>query len=251
MAEPLLRVEQDGPVRHLILDRPGQRNALSRALIEDLLAALQDAAASPEVGAVVLRGEGAGFCAGADLKETAALVRESDVRGHAARLRLLLETLVTLAKPVVAQVHGFALGAGCALVLSCDAAFCAPGTRFGYPEARHNIVPALVAPGLVRLVGRRAAFDLLGTGRLLDADEACALGFARGVPQAQDLPDAVRAYASGLAGQAGDFVPAIKALLDEVEDAPFAVAMARAMEANVRSRMARVAAQTRLAAGEG
>lgn len=110
---------RDG-VGHIVLNRPESRNALNSDLMHALYNAFSEADADPSIRVMVLRGEGKGFCAGADLKATAALADESAVRAHAKLMRLLLETPAALNKPLIAQVHGFALGAGFALALACD-----------------------------------------------------------------------------------------------------------------------------------
>ena len=94
---------------------------------------------------------------------------------------------MVLAKPVIAAVNGYAMGGGCGLALSCDLALAGESARFGYPEVKHGIVAAIVMAGLVEHVGRKAAFDLVATGRTLDAHEARQLGMVNRVVADADL----------------------------------------------------------------
>lgn len=242
LPDDVLIIEDHGPVRHLVLNRPAKRNALAAPLMAALLDAFEAAGADPKVGAVLLRGAGAGFCAGADLKETADLTEEAGIRAHADRLRRVLAAPQALGKPVVAQVHGFALGAGSGLALGCDAVFADPATSFGYPEARHAILPALVVPALVHRLGRTAAFELLATGRTFDGAEAATLGLAR-LAQGADLAAAAQRHAEALAARPPGLAGAIKALVREVEPLAPEAALMHAMEANVQARLARAAAR--------
>ena len=155
----LVLIRHSDGVQHLTLNRPDKRNAMSRALIHALKAAFEACDADPAVRVVVLDGAGAGFCAGADLTETGAIATEDGASAHANLIASLLITPRTLSKPVIAQVHGFALGAGCGLALACNSIVCANDARLGYPEMARGVLPALVVPLLVRDVGRKAAFE--------------------------------------------------------------------------------------------
>ncbi|MBA4790727.1 MAG: enoyl-CoA hydratase/isomerase family protein [Rhizobiales bacterium] len=238
--DDLLHVIDHGAVRHLVLNRPGARNALNARLMDALMAALEEAGRTPGVRSVLLRGNGAGFCAGADLKETAALADAASIRSHADRLGRLLLAPSGLGKPVVAQVHGFALGAGCALALACDVVIAAGDARFGYPEIRHGMLPALVVPGLVQRLGRARAFDLLTSARVFDGREAAALGLAH---LAEDVGMAAETRAAELAAAPDGLIGRVKALIDAVEGVPLESGMKRAADANVGARLERLAAQ--------
>ncbi|MBX6375943.1 MAG: enoyl-CoA hydratase/isomerase family protein, partial [Acetobacteraceae bacterium] len=143
----MIRRETRGRVLLLTLDRPAKRNALDRALCEALLAALGE---TGDAAALVVAGAGPSFCAGADLGEWRAL--EADPAAREARAALgeaLLAAPGEVPKPVVAAVHGAAMGAGAALALGCDMVVMAEGARLGYPEARQGIFPSGVAPSLL------------------------------------------------------------------------------------------------------
>ncbi|MDI1345526.1 MAG: enoyl-CoA hydratase/isomerase family protein [Pseudolabrys sp.] len=226
-------------VRHLTLCRPEARNSLNHDLMRTLCDYLCEADVAPGVRVIVLRGEGKGFCAGADLKATAILADEAAVRAHAALMRQLLDLPPTLGKPVIAQVHGFALGAGLALALACDVAICTESAILGYPEARHGILPALVMPSLLRLVGAKVTFDMLATGRLIDGKAAHELGFARSVPD-DDVEKAASEYAADLSSRPDDFVRLLKQLMRNATGLSPKAAMAAAEQANIESRLRRL-----------
>jgi enoyl-CoA hydratase/carnithine racemase len=211
----MILVEDHGRVRVLRLNRPEKRNALNGPLCSALLAALRAADADADVAAVVLAGSGAGFSAGADLAERA-LLRE-DPAAQTARARLSLELLAApgaMGKPVVAALHGAVVGAGATLGLVCDLAVAAEDLRLSFPEAKHDILPTLVAPTLLRHLGPKDAFDLLATGRVVGAAEALALRLVnRVVP-----PVALVETACALAESAALYGPAsmrrVKAMIN-------------------------------------
>lgn len=234
----LVLIRHSDGVQHLTLNRPDKRNAMSRALIHALKAAFEACDADPAVRVVVLDGAGAGFCAGADLTETGAIATEDGASAHANLIASLLMTPRTLSKPVIAQVHGFALGAGCGLALACDSIVCANDARLGYPEMARGVLPALVVPLLVRDVGRKAAFEFLSAGRAIDAARASAMGLARPVAPAE-LASSTSRLAAELAQQPPHLMAALKALINSAEDLPLAEAMQHAFTANVASKLGR------------
>ncbi len=238
MSEPVLLSETQGAVRVLRLNRPDKLNALDTALTQALLDALEVADADEAVRAVVLTGEGRAFCAGADLAEFRDLTPEHGQRvARRADLTSRCQSAAQrMSKPVVAAVQGAAVGGGAGLAIGCDMAVAATDLKFGYPELRHSIVPALVMTGLVRQLGRKTAFELISLGRLLGAEEAVALGlFNRAVP-----PDEVEAAALEIAGRWAAANPqamaAAKSLFYRVADLPFDAAMAAGRDVNALMR---------------
>jgi enoyl-CoA hydratase/carnithine racemase len=192
--------DRDGRVRLLRLDRPHKRNAMDRAMIEVLLAALRAAAEDPTVAAIVLAGAGGGFSAGADLAEMKQLAADPAARAARSALTIaLLDAPQGVPKPVVAAVQGAAMGAGASLALACDAVVMTEDSRLAWPEAKHAMLPRLVAPVLLRHVPPKLAFDLLATGRDVPAREALALGLATRIAPAAEVEDAACAYAAAAA----------------------------------------------------
>jgi len=186
LTEPPLFEEQRGAVRWLRLNRPQQRNALSPLLILTLRDALARAARDPEVKAVCLTGSGEkAFCAGADL---GAMSGEGVLAAHEERREYagLLLDLRRLEKPVVAVVNGHALAGGLGLVCGCDLAIAADDAQFGTPEIDVGLFPYMALATIRACVGRRAAMELVLTGRRIDAAEAVRVGILnRAVPRAE------------------------------------------------------------------
>ena len=179
-------------LRLLRLARPEKRNALDRATVEALLAALVAAGDDAAVTAVILAGAGPGFCAGADLAEMKALAADEAARQARSALTVaLMDAPRRVPRPVIAAVHGAAMGAGASLALACDMVVMAEDARLGWPEARHGMLPRLVAPVLLRHLPPKPAFELLASGRAVEAEEASALGLVnRVVPAAALIAEA-------------------------------------------------------------
>lgn len=234
-ADLVLSDDQDG-VRCLVLNRPDKLNALNPRLIATLRTALADAEADPAINAVVLAGAGRSFCAGVDTAHLGSLRTEGAVRAHAEALGGLLGALGGMATPVVAAVHGYALGAGAGLVSACPLAVAETAAVFGYPEAGRGVLPALVVPPLVAAVGRRLAYDLLVSGRRFGADEAYDIGLVTRLAEGPALP-----MAMALAGEVAGLVPGlagrIGALVRDCADRSLADGLDVAVAANIRHRL--------------
>ncbi len=182
MAEPIVKVKKHVPSGTIILNRPDQRNALTRAMIDELMQALDDFHQEKSVRAVILTGSGTAFCSGMDLSEmheTASLgQRESQDQWHedAVKYRDLIEKMLIFPKPIIAAVNGPAVAGGAGLVLASDIVLAASEARFGFPEPRRGIVAGLVAPLLTFRAGGGTAARLLLTGQLIDSAECFRLG---------------------------------------------------------------------------
>ena len=162
------------------LNRPDAMNALSRELVADLAAALEDVAADDSVKALVVRGEGRCFCAGADLKYFQDAFQSPDaLREYLSEINGVLFQLEALPVPVIAVVHGFALAGGLELMMACDMALVADDARIGDQHVNFGLMPGGGSTiRLPRLVGPQRAMDLLTTGRWLNGPEAVAWGLA-------------------------------------------------------------------------
>jgi len=231
-------VEDHGPVRVLTLNRPEKLNALDTALTRSLSEAFTAADAGRDVRAVVLTGAGRGFCAGADLGEFSSLTPEhADAVLERAALTAKLQVQARqLRVPVVAAVRGAAVGGGAGLAIGADMVVAGTDLKFGYPELKHSIVPALVMTGLVQHLGRKLAFELVSTGRLLTAAEA----FEHGLVNRVVAPDEVLPAALGIAEQWAEVEPraiaAAKDLLYRVADLPTDAAMRAGQDVNALMR---------------
>jgi methylglutaconyl-CoA hydratase len=175
-----LRIERDGDVLRVTLARPASRNAFDAALIAELSEAFVDVGTAR---AVVLSGEGASFCAGADVEWMRASVdldREANV-ADANALRGMLEAIDRCPAPVVAVVHGHALGGGVGLVTVADIVLADPGTVFAFSEVKLGIVPAVISPYALRRIGESAARRYFVTGERFDAETALRIGLVHEV----------------------------------------------------------------------
>src|SRR4051812_37926981 len=196
-AAPLL-VEDTAGVRTLVLNRPERRNALSLALLQDLLAALAETAADTSVHAVVVRGEGPAFCAGHDLSEMTgcSLPVARELFDTCSELMMAIHRLP---QPVIAQVHGIATAAGCQLVAACDLAIASEDARFATPGVRIGLFCSTPMVEVSRAVGRKRALEMLLTGELVDARTAADWGLVNRVVPADELDDAALALAEKIA----------------------------------------------------
>ncbi|WP_217578691.1 enoyl-CoA hydratase/isomerase family protein [Mesorhizobium sp. GbtcB19] len=235
---PVLTIESRGPVRVVVLNRPDKLNALdtelTRALHDALVAADRDA----DVRAIVLTGAGRAFCAGADLSEFKHLTPANQhlVEQRADLTCRTQAMLQKLSKPVVSAVRGAAVGGGAGLAIGCDMMVAATDLKFGYPELKHSIVPALVMTGLQRSLGRKAAFEMISLGRLIGAEEALKLGLANRVVEPDQVVDAAVAIAEQWAAANPRAMAAVKALYYQVADLPYDEAMAAGRDVNARMR---------------
>jgi enoyl-CoA hydratase/carnithine racemase len=201
MNAPLLLEEHDDGVLRLTLNRPEARNALSAALMSALLEALGRAAKDPEARVVAITGAGPAFCAGHDLRELRSDPRRETYERLFAQCSELMLAIVRLAKPVIAEVHGVATAAGCQLVATCDLAVAAEDARFATPGVNIGLFCSTPMVALTRAVGRKAAMEMLLTGKLIDANTAQAIGLVNRVVPREELRQAVDGLAHEIAGK--------------------------------------------------
>ncbi|ETF01081.1 enoyl-CoA hydratase [Advenella kashmirensis W13003] len=182
-SRPVLVNCADG-VAHLSLNRPDSRNALNQEMRDALKDALLTAEADDRIRAILVTGEGANFCAGADIRQ---LEARSTLSSSWAPERL--DTVVeSLSKPVVGALHGYVLGGGMELSLTFTIRLIADNFQGGFPEVKLGVFPALGGTQrLPRLIGEARTLDLMLTGRVFDANEALALGIAAEVVAADQL----------------------------------------------------------------
>jgi enoyl-CoA hydratase len=180
-------VERRGRVGLVTLNRPEALNALNKATMDELVAAVTAMDTDPEVGAVVVTGAGKAFAAGADIKEMAA---QGYMDMYAADWFRGWEDFTRLRIPVVAAVSGFALGGGCELAMMCDFIIAGDNAKFGQPEINLGVLPGMGgSQRLTRAVGKAKAMDLILTGRFMDAEEAERAGLVSRVVPATDVVD--------------------------------------------------------------
>ncbi|WP_406151002.1 enoyl-CoA hydratase/isomerase family protein [Streptomyces sp. NBC_01012] len=234
----VLRVDDHGPVRVLTLHRPDRLNALDTALTRALSSALTAAEDDDGVRAVVLTGAGRAFCAGADLSEFSALTPDQpDAVLERAALTARVQTqMQQMGTPVVSAVRGAAVGGGAGLAIGADMTVVGTDLRFGYPELKHSIVPALVMTGLQRHLNRKLAFELISTGRLLTAAEALEHGLANRVVEPDQVLDSALETAERWAAVEPRALRAAKDLFYRVADLPTEAAMRVGQDVNALMR---------------
>ncbi len=210
-----LRVEIDGPVATLTLDRPEALNALTVPVKVALREALESIAADPAVRSVILTGAGRAFCAGQDLAEREgpdAAPLDVEVRE---RYDPIIRALRSMGQPVIAAVNGVAAGAGASLAFACDLRIAAESARFVLAFGRIGLVPDSGATWfLPRLVGSARAAELALLGDTLSAEEALRIGLVSRVEPDETLLDEARAMAERLAASAPLALALTKGALD-------------------------------------
>jgi methylglutaconyl-CoA hydratase len=222
MGSPRVSLSLDGPVAHVVLDRPEARNAFDGAMVHELHDAVAAASARDDVRVIVLAGRGSVFCAGADLawmKAVAGFTREENL-ADARALFELYETIDRSPKAVVACVQGSALGGGAGLVAVADVAVAEETAQFGFTEVRLGLVPAVISPYVVRKIGVSVARELFLTGERFPAARAAAIGLVHRVVKLDELDAAVDARVRELMQAAPGAVAAAKGLLRSVAGRP-------------------------------
>lgn len=193
----VLRQDVDG-IATLTLNRPGQFNALSKAMLEALTAAVDEIAHDASVRVVVLAGAGKAFCAGHDLKE----MRSNETRQFQQDLFWLcgrfMVKLTEMPQPVIARVHGIATAAWCQLVSSCDLAVAADVARFAVSGINVGLFCATPGVALSRNMGRKEAFEMLVTGDFISAEEAQRRGLVNRVVPLEQLDEEVARLAASI-----------------------------------------------------
>ncbi|MCW6509770.1 enoyl-CoA hydratase [Lichenifustis flavocetrariae] len=193
--EILLRSDQDG-VATLRLNRPSRFNALSEAMLGALQRELVELKDDQTIRCVVLGGSGPAFCAGHDLVEMNGHAEEDYFQRLFAQCSEVMQAIRALPVPVIAEVHGIATAAGCQLVATCDMAVAGRAARFAVSGVNLGLFCSTPAVALSRNIPPKAAFDMLTTGRFIDADEALALGLVNAVVDDAALSASVAAKAA-------------------------------------------------------
>lgn len=199
MSYTTLKLELEGEIGIITLNRPDKRNAISPAMIDDLLAALDEAERGP-ARVVVLTGAGKAFCAGMDLealRELATQTQEQHV-ANAERMGKMFYRVYSFPKPLIAAVNGAAIAGGTGLATLADFTLAVPEAKFGYTEARIGFLPAVVSVFLLRQVGEKITRELLLTGKIFDAAEAHRLGLVTQLVPQQKLMESARELAQSL-----------------------------------------------------
>src|ERR1700736_554244 len=211
---PVVLVEKQTPqIAIITLNRPECRNALTLELLNELIAAIKMASDEPHERVLILRGAGAAFCTGLDLKEAA------DPKNAHATAEMVAKTLVALSQTrliTIAAVHGAAVAGGAGIMSACDFVVAAEGTKIGYPETRRGLVAGLVMTFLRRQLRERDIRELLLGAELIDAKRALEMGLVnRVVPRDEVMNEALKFADSVLQG-APNAIVQTKRLIEEL-----------------------------------
>jgi methylglutaconyl-CoA hydratase len=225
----------EGPIATLMLDRPDRRNALDPSLLRALADAIERVSADDEVRVVVLAGAGRAFSAGADIEWMRASrgLSAEENRADAVAMAGAFATLDRCPKAVVARVHGPAIGGGAGLVACADVAVAVEGARFAFAEVRLGILPASIAPFVLRKIGPGRTRELFTSGRAFDAADAADYGLVHHVVPADRLDATVDEVARTFLACGPQAVAANKRLVREatasleLADLPERIAAAR------------------------
>lgn len=237
LSNSTILVTDEDATRTITLNRPGRRNAMTPEMQTELIAAIEDAAASP-CRVIVFRGAGDAFCSGLDLAALQAMNDKTaaEHREDAERIANLFWTLYQVPKPTIAAVHGAAIAGGTGLAMICDFTLATPAAKFGFTEVRIGFVPALVSAFLSLQVGEKRARDLLLTGRIFHAAEAYRLGLVNEVVEGDALPERLRMLAKILTANSPQSLAATKKLMADQNKLWLDAAISQAMDANAKAR---------------
>src|SRR5438067_59802 len=218
-----VRVDRQGAIGRIVLARREKRNAIDRQAAEALFTGLQNLESDNQVRIVHVTSEGEDFSVGTDLEALNRLINEpSDVqREDAEALGRVYLAARALMKPVVCSIRGRALGTGAGLCLACDLSLAHQDAEFGFPEVRMGFVPAIVMTMLRRTLGEKRAADLVLSGRVINAEEAGAIGLVSRVLPAASFDADVDAVLAGLSGSSATSLALTKWLLYKLDALSF------------------------------
>ncbi|WP_321815111.1 MULTISPECIES: enoyl-CoA hydratase/isomerase family protein [unclassified Paraburkholderia] len=216
-----LTVEFAGHVATVTLNRPDVRNAFNEAMIADITATFTALGARNDVRAIVLAGNGKAFCAGADLNWMRKMAGYSNEENHADALRLaqMLSAIYRCPKPVIARVHGDAYAGGMGLVCAADIVVAADTVKFCLSEARLGLMPATIAPYVIRALGEQAARRYFVTAEAFDCATALRLGLVSEAVNASELDATVQRIADTLCANSPNAVRECKQLVQDIAGA--------------------------------
>jgi methylglutaconyl-CoA hydratase len=217
-----LLVETQNGVATLTLNRPEVHNAFDETLIADLSVAFAQAAQDDSVRAIVLRGNGKSFSAGADLNwmKRMAVFSEAENLADAQKLAALLQAIDTSPKPVIARVHGNAFAGAIGLIACSDLAVTAEDVEFAVTEVRLGLIPAVISPYLIRAMGARQARRWFLTAERFSAEQALAMNLVHEVVAVDQLDACVDHWIDALRRAGPQALKAAKDLVKAVDVSP-------------------------------
>ncbi len=209
----MLQTEVDGPILRLTLNRPDVRNAFN----EELISALSHSFLALPQGmrAVVISGNGPGFCAGGDLewmRKAAGYTHDENVR-DAMHLARLFKAIAECPVPVISRIHGAAFGGGCGLVAASDIAVSADDAKFAFSEVKLGLIPSTISPFVISKIGRGNARALFATGEAFDAACALRIGLVHEIGPIESLDSIVERKLKNILASGPDAVKNAKHLV--------------------------------------
>ena len=231
-----LRVEREGDLVRVILNRPEVRNAFNATLIAEMTQVFSGF--GTDVRAVVLQGEGPVFCAGADvqwMKQSIGYSAEENARDATALARML-QAIDRAVPPTIAQVHGAALGGGMGLIAACDIVVAAEETQFGFTEVKLGIVPAVISSFVLRKTGTAPARRYFLTGEIFGPAEARAMSLVHETVPTATLPARVQELVAALRKCGPQAVATAKALIRDISPLAYDQAIEHAVKTIARVR---------------
>ena len=219
--------ETVGAVRRITMNRPTKLNAMNGELVEAMTESFRAAENDGGIAVVILAGAGRAFSAGADISKSpdAPAPSPREVVAASNRSLRLYKQMAEMNTPIIAQVHGYALGGGCSLAVCSDLVVAADSAVFGYPEVKVGLAATTVSPPLVHQIGRKAAFELLTLCENVSAERALELGMINRVVSSDALSERAMAMAEQLAGFDRDALWMTKQTIRRSADLPLGAAL--------------------------
>ena len=223
MSNAVLAIQIEDGVAAVALARPDVRNAFNAQVIAELKSTFDELSTDPSVRVIVLSGEGKAFCGGADInwmKASLQLTRDENV-ADAQAMSEMFRAIDRCAKPIIARIHGAALGGGAGLVAVCDIAIASEETIFGFTEVKLGIIPAVISPFVLAKIGASHARALFLTGERFDARRAQTIGLVHEVATIDGLDRAVERVIADLRTAGPRAIAAAKRLIQTVRETDY------------------------------
>ncbi len=223
MTDASLLLEKNGPVATITFNNPKALNALTVDTFHGLAALLGELEQDADVRVVILTGAGEkAFIAGGDIGHLGSLDADG-AREFALLAQRVIDKIESFPEPVIAAINGYALGGGCELAMGCDIRIAADSAKFGQPEVKLGIIPGFAGTQrLARLVGKGKAKELIFTGEMIDAEEACRIGLVNRVVAKDQLLDEARALAMKMCDKSASAIKFAKEAIDNGLEMDFA-----------------------------
>jgi enoyl-CoA hydratase/carnithine racemase len=240
--DDVLQREDDDGIVTLVLSRPRQYNALSRALLEALDTEIGKLARDDSARVVIITGAGRAFCSGHDLKEMRASAQQREIEALFAKCSAMMQKLIELPQPVIAAVNGIATAAACQLAAQCDLAVASENARFAASGVNLGLFCSTPAVALSRNISRKRAAEMLFTGDFIDAGQALDWGLVNHVAPHDRLMESARELANNLKSKPREVLALGKALFYRQLEATLGAAYSdasRTISSNMAAEVAR------------